>query len=380
MKVLVVSEFYPRHDDAVLGVWAHRQALAARDAGAEVRVAVLHRPLPAAADARSAAAWRRAVRQPRREVRDGLVVDYVPFVSPPRPGSYGDWGRWAAPSLAAYLRWVRRRFPFDLVHAHNAVPAGEAVRRAGLREPLVVSVHGPDVLWIPPRFGAQKVLPALRHARAVLANSFGIGRRLERMGVERVEVVHLGADLPARLPRRASAPTVTSLGHLVGRKRHGDVLRALWLLRDARPDLRYVVIGDGPERGRLRALARELEVEDRVEFTGQLDHEHALARLGEAHVMALPSVDEAFGVAYVEAMAAGIPVIGCLGEPGPQEIAFLGDGIGLVAPGDPHDLSQTIARLLDDPRAGLQARQTVERCFTWERCGAQTVAAYERVL
>ena len=46
MKVAVVSEYYPRVDDTVLGIWAHRQALAARDAGADVRVLVLHRPVP----------------------------------------------------------------------------------------------------------------------------------------------------------------------------------------------------------------------------------------------------------------------------------------------------------------------------------------------
>lgn len=364
----------------MLGIWAHRQAEAARDAGADVRVAVLHRPIPAMADARSPRAWRTAFAQPRQEHHDGLTIDFVPFVAPPRPGSYGDWGRWAAPTLSAYLRWVRRRFPFDLVHAHNAVPAGEAVRRARLSQPLVISEHGPDVLWIPPRFGAEKVLPALKHARLVLANSAGIGRSLEQLGVERVEVLHLGAEIPANLVPRAARPTIATLAYVIPRKRHGDVARALWLLRDRHPDLRWLVIGDGPERPRLEALVAELGLQDRVELTGALPHAAALERLHEAWLMALPSVDEAFGVAYVEAMAAGIPAIGSMGEPGPQDIAKLGPGIALVAPGDPHDLSQAIERLLDDPRAGLQARHTVEHHFTWERCGRATVEAYESVL
>jgi len=92
----------------------------------------------------------------------------------------------------------------------------------------------------------------------------------------------------------------------------------------------------------------------------------------------------AVGTAYVEAMAGGVPAIGCRGEPGPEEIAAAGDGLVLVPPGDIERLSQRIDELLSDPHrlreAGQRARQTVAAHFTWERCGRQTVAAYERAL
>ena len=98
----------------------------------------------------------------------------------------------------------------------------------------------------------------------------------------------------------------------------------------------------------------------------------------------LPSVDEAFGVAYVEAMAGGVPAIGCRGEAGPEEIAAAGDGMRLVAPGEPEALAGEIRALLDDPEwrreLGRAARATIESAFTWERCGAATVAAYEDAL
>ncbi len=98
----------------------------------------------------------------------------------------------------------------------------------------------------------------------------------------------------------------------------------------------------------------------------------------------MPSTDEAFGVAYVEAMAGWLPAIGAEGEPGPQEIRSMGGGITLVAPGDAAALAAEIDVLLNDPRtlrmAGDQARATVVRAFSWERCGAATVAAYEEAL
>jgi glycosyltransferase involved in cell wall biosynthesis len=162
------------------------------------------------------------------------------------------------------------------------------------------------------------------------------------------------------------------------------VVRALWLLREPYPELRYLVIGDGPERARLERLAGELGVADRVDFAGQLPHEEALEAARAAHIFVMPSIDEAFGVAYIEAMAAGVPAVGCRGEAGPEEIAAAGDGIRLVPPGDPEALAAELRSLLEDPAArrelGAAARATVERAFTWEACGRATVAAYEAAL
>jgi glycosyltransferase involved in cell wall biosynthesis len=98
----------------------------------------------------------------------------------------------------------------------------------------------------------------------------------------------------------------------------------------------------------------------------------------------LPSTDEAFGVAYVEAMAGGVPAIGCRGEPGPEEVARYGRGIRLVPPGDAGALADELQVLLGDrtlrSRLGEQARATVAEHFTWEKCGRDTVAAYQEAL
>ena len=136
MKVVIVAEYYPRAADPTLGVWAHHQTRAARDAGADVRVIVLHRPVPPLAamrglrsgSLRSAfAATRAAALQPSTVTLDGISVHYLRYLSPPRARSYASWGAWAAPRLRRALRRLRVAFPFDLIHAHYAVPAGDAV-------------------------------------------------------------------------------------------------------------------------------------------------------------------------------------------------------------------------------------------------------------
>jgi teichuronic acid biosynthesis glycosyltransferase TuaC len=398
VKVLVVAEFYPSRSDPVMGIWAHRQALAARDAGADVRVLVLHRLVPprsafSAGPAAAASALAGLAREPRSQVRDGLQIGYVPYISPDRRRSYAAWGKWAAPSLGVAMARLHRTFPFELVHAHNAVPAGDAVRRVralrATRAPLVISVHGGDVLYTAAqvRAGADTVRDSLGAARLVLANSEGIAELSRSHGARETRVVHLGTDLPAiaRPARRGAAPpALVTVAHLVARKRHADVLRALAVLTPRHPALRYAIVGDGPERPALEALAARLEVAERVDFHGQLPPQEAIELARRCTLFVMPSTEEAFGVAYVEAMAGGVPAIGCRGEPGPEEIAAAGDGLVLVPPGDIERLTQRIGELLSDPHrlheARQRARQTVAANFTWERCGQQTIEAYERAL
>ena len=378
MRVAVVAEYYPRAADPVLGVWAHRQALAARDAGADVRVLVLHRPVPSKAALAARENLLEPLKQPLKTQLDGIDITYVPFLAPPRPRTYQHWGAWAAPTLALALRRAKP----DLVHAHYAAPAGDAVRRARLDVPTVISVHGGDVLSVVHRpKGREVVGRALAAAKLVLANSAGIEQRARELGAVNTRVVHLGTDVPPQPAKEPDTPTILTVGHLVARKRHADVLRALWLLRDDHPDLRWLVVGDGPERQALQTMADELELTDRVTFTGELPPDQVQR---PATVFALPSVDEAFGVAYVEAMAAGIPAIGCRGEAGPEEIRASGGGIRLVGPGDPESLAAELRRLITDAawrrELGAAARATVERSFTWEACGRATVAAYREAL
>ena len=283
------------------------------------------------------------------------------------------------------------------------MPAGDAVRRARLDVPLVVSVHGGDVLYTaaaPPTgsaAGATAVARGLGAARLVLANSRGIAELARAHGAGETRVVHLGAALPqhssrdagpegraARIGGRAGGPILVTVAHLVARKRHADVLRALAVLSQRHPTLRYAIVGEGPERVALEGLAARLRVAERVEFHGQLPPAEAIEQVRRCTLFVMPSTEEAFGVAYVEAMAGGLPAIGCRGEPGPEEIAAAGDGFMLVPPGDIERLSQRIDELLSDPQrlreASQRARETVAANFTWERCGEQTLAAYEHAL
>ena len=382
----MVAEYYPRRRDPVLGIWAHRQALAARDAGADVKVLVLERPVPPAAALRRP--WRLPgavagiARQPARDELDGIDVRYVRFVAGDRKKTYAAWHERAAGPLGAALAELNDEWPVDLVHAHYALPAGGAslpfVRERGL--PLVVSIHGGDVVGplLQTAEARTAVGDVLKASAEVLCNSRATLERVAGvMGErERLRVVYLGASPPADPPPKRPRSTVATLAHVIPRKRHADVLEALQRM----DGVDWLVIGDGPELRALKRAVAELGLAERVEFTGQLEPDEALRRLASAHVMALPSEDEAFGVAYIEALACGVPAIGLETEGGPAEIAALGPGMLLVPPRDPTALSAAIHAALADSELPARARRTAAEFFSWERCGQDTVAAYRDAL
>jgi glycosyltransferase involved in cell wall biosynthesis len=386
VNVCVVAEYYPRRRDPVLGIWAHRQAMAAREAGADVKVLVLERPLPPAASLR--APWRLPgaladiARQPRSDTLDDIDVRYVRFAAGPREKNYSRWHENATGPLGKAMAKLHAQWPIDVVHAHYALPAGGASLPFALEHgiPLVVSIHGGDVLGplLQSDEAREQVVRVLSAGSEILCNSRGtLGRVASLIGSdERVRVVHLGADPPPGPVQKRRTPTVSTLGHVIERKRHVDVLEAIATL----DDVEWLVIGDGPELPALRRRANELGVERRVHFAGRLPHNIALQELATTHAMALPSVDEAFGVAYVEAMAAGVPAIGTRGEDGPEEIAAHGHGVLLVPPRDPAAVAAAIRNALADAALPERAQRTAADHFSWRGCGRQTVAAYRDAL
>lgn len=131
----------------------------------------------------------------------------------------------------------------------------------------------------------------------------------------------------------------------------------------------YTIVGDGRERPSLEAMARELGIAAQVHFAGAVGHDAVYACLAKADVFVLPSYREAFGVAYLEAMACGLLAIGVRGQ-GPS--AFIRDGETglLVGPKDAGDLTACLKKIFENP-AGMQAiaakgRDFVRSEFTWQ--------------
>lgn len=281
----------------------------------------------------------------------------------------------------------------DVVHAQD--------RRAGLWTRIaprtfaparVYTVHGLPDPYMPPPVG--DVHPGLRDRLAYEVVDAGLGRRADalilpsraladvfvqrlRMPPGRITVVPNGVAEVGRVGQRGS--DVGTLALLEPVKDLSTFLRAAALLSAQRPQLRFVIAGEGSLRETLERESTALGLADAVAFVGYAPRDEVLRRLA---VMVLTSVVENAPMALLEAMSAGIPIVASRTGGIPE---LLGDDAGrLVTPGDAAGFALQIARLLDDPglaetQIEAAARRVATR-YTVEANARATLAVYERVL
>ncbi|HEX6278991.1 MAG TPA: glycosyltransferase family 4 protein [Pyrinomonadaceae bacterium] len=276
----------------------------------------------------------------------------------------------------------------DVIHAHSArdyTTAATVSRLTGI--PYVLTRH---VLFRMKR--VNRLL--LRRVAGVIAPSAAIQASLNRDGIfsrEKITPIRYGID-PGRFAtalRPAHNPfTIGSVGHLSPIKGYDTLISSALILKDAHPDLgfRLLIVGedkakDGCNRRELEELTEANRLRYVVEFAGWNDDVRAALSGMDIFVSAARS--EAFGLAIVEAMMAGLPVIATRSE-GASEI--LEDGVtGLLVPIDqPQEMADALWRLMDDEnlrsRLGKAGQGFAVSIFTRDRMAEQTESFYRNVL
>ena len=289
-------------------------------------------------------------------------------------------------------RIIEERRP-DVVYATEAkghVYAGLAARLA--RVPAVWRQPGRPSGWLP----IDRVASLMPAHCVIVASQFVADEQRTLSRRRHVEIVTPGivldrfatgdgAEARRSAGIAADAPLVTIVGRLQRWKGQDVFLRAAARVAAAHPEARFAVVGDdeeGLERpdyaGELRRLARELGIEDRVVFTGHAD---PAMWYDASDVLVSASDHEPFGLAIIEAMAMGRPVV-AIAQGGPAEVIDDGRTGVLVARRDPEELAAGICRLLEDAdlRAGLgsAARSDAQQRFGHERMAREIIAVLSR--
>jgi glycosyltransferase involved in cell wall biosynthesis len=193
----------------------------------------------------------------------------------------------------------------------------------------------------------------------------------------------IGVDTRRWVPGEPGATNATfrvmTVARLHPAKGHDVAMRAIASLRSAGREVQLTLIGAGPEQDALQELRGKLDLDGCVEFTGSLSEDEIIDRLRSADAFMLASRSEPLGVAYMEAMALGLPTIGTAAGGVGEIITNEHDGL-LIPPEDDEQLAAAVARLMDDPelraRLGGNARRTIVERFD-SRIGAATL--YERL-
>lgn len=361
MRILILTHNYPRFAGDPAGAYVARLAVAAAGAGHEVRVLAPH------------------VAGTREEDRasSGVLVHRFRYAPEglERVGYRGDVRARTLFSpftlillpffLAAFrhsARRMARAFRPDVVHAHWWFPGGWVA--TALSVPYVVTVHGSDARLLDrgPVF-RRAAAPVFRGALHVTAASKFLAADLERhVAPGRAIVV---TPMPVDVDRFSAAsstprtvpPRILYAGNLVPGKGVDILLRAAAELKRMSGPFRVRILGEGPERERLQALAAALGIAVDVDWSAFVPQDRMPAEYGAATITVLPSRGraEGLGLTLVEALLAGSAVVGTPAG-GIPEVVRDGETGLLARDGDASHLAAQLDRLLRD--AGLRRRLT----------------------
>jgi glycosyltransferase involved in cell wall biosynthesis len=305
-------------------------------------------------------------------------------------GNGRPWQR-ARPSVIARMSDVVRAGTFDVVHVHSSVfsplALGVAATASHAGIPTVVTAHSLVARYEPLLRGLDAVTRWTRWPVAWTAVSELAAAPLRRLVGDgtSVSVLPNATDLDrwrvAPTPRDPDRVVIAAVLRLAVRKRPFALVRALRLARASLPGdiaLRAVVVGDGPQRGKLERYCARHGMREWVHFTGPLSHDAIRLLYRRADLFVNPAVLESFGLAALEARAAGLPVIAMRHS---GVTAFVEHGrSGLLADSN-RTLAEAIAKLASD--APLRERiaahnRHVTPSFDWTHALERVESAYTR--
>jgi glycosyltransferase involved in cell wall biosynthesis len=320
------------------------------------------------------------------ETRFGIEIDHPRYLTIPKLGMMAAPLLLYASARLAMARMLGEQV-FDLIDAHYFYPDGVAAvmlgRAFGL--PVTVTARGTDINVIPNHTIPRRMIRwAAEKADGVITVSSALAGRLSGLGVERsrITVLRNGIDAAVFRPtvpfgsqeHTPPSPLAVSVGNLVPLKGHDLAISTLPQI----PNLSLWIVGEGPERGRLEALARGLGVAKRVRFLGLLPHEHMPEIYSAADVLILASEREGWPNVLLEAMACGARVVATNVSDVPDIINVPAAGAWVKNRSLPA-LEHALREVLDAPVSREQTRAHALN-FTWHATTQGQIDLFRSIL
>lgn len=392
LRVLVFSTLYPSSARPGHGIFIETRLRKLLDSGQVEAKVVAPVPWFYSTDERHGERARMA-RTPSAETWHGIDVRHPRYLLPPRVGQNLAPFVLAAGAAPALRALVSEGFDFDLIDAHYYYPDGVAAALMAryFGRPLVISARGSDlnVLGTYP-FARRLMRWASRQARASVGVSAALVQLLRQWGVapERLHVLRNGVDLQqftpvdrqmARMQLELDGdPVLLSVGNLVALKGHDLTIESLAQLSKRYPRAQLYIVGEGPLRASLQALARARGIESRVSFVGRVPHEQLAPWYSASDAMVLASRSEGMANVLLEALACGTPVV-ATDVGGAAEVMSRACAGRLVESGDASSLALAIDGLLSGPPDRREVRNLAEG-FGWQATTAAQLQLFRQLV
>lgn len=375
MRVLFLAHAYPRHATDPVGSFVGNLAVALRARDVHVTVSAPSAPGLAAFEELAGIPVHRFRYAPARHETLAYTGTMGAQVRDSISGKAAMFAYLAASYRAARL--LARRERFDLVHAHWWFPGGlvASALAGAMRLPFVTTLHGSDLrLAASFPFGRRLFAHVARSANAVTAVSSWLARGAQELAPGRAVTVAPMPVLTDLFQPGGSheADLLLFVGKLTEQK---GLARLLGAMAHMRRRARLAVVGAGRvDDSALRALARELSLDDRIEWLPLLTQAELAAQYRRAAIHVVPALDEGLGLTAVESLLSETPVVG-FRSGGLPDIVPHGVAGRLVEPGDERALAAALDELLANPES-LRAMGTAGRAHAESRFGS--AAASER--
>ena len=295
--------------------------------------------------------------------------------------------------ISTFLIAIRLKPP--IIHSHWSIPQGitGVITSKLLHIPCITTLHGSDVFGLQKSFLTLLNRETLRHSNICTANSKKTVEAAQWIsGKKNTILIPMGVDTDffkkMREKKENNGKAILFVGRLIDLKGVDYLIAALKEVLVKFPDTKLYIVGDGPKRGKLEILAKRLQLADNVIFTGSLSQNKLRSYYSLADVFVLPSIvhdtgeTEGMGVVLLEAMSAGVPVIG-------SDVGGIGDIIkheitGLLVPQkQPETIGEEIIRLFENHRLRSNlvenGRQMIETHFSWDVVSDKFIRLYKNI-
>ncbi len=260
--------------------------------------------------------------------------------------------------------WRDRRTPY--VASIKGVLAEESRQERGAVRRLLWSLSRLE--GINAR-NADGVITTSNYCRGAIRRHYGVAEQQVRLVPEGIDLARW-RRIARDVPRASDGATILCVARQYPRKRVADLLRAMPLVRAVIPHAHAVIVGDGPEHAMLQSLVAELRLESAVRLMGSIPDDDDVARMyRHADVFCLPSIQEGFGIVFLEAMASGLPIVATTAAAIPEVVPHRQAGL-LVPPRDVGALAGALIEVLQNPeqRAAYGAfGQAYVEAYDWRR-------------